>query len=286
MESGIATISQLVILLGPVILLAVIMNFISRKNETLSYKVFGQKTYLYLFGWLGTSIHELGHAIFALLFGHKISEIKLFSPNSGKSLGHVKHSYTKGNPYQTLGNFYIGLGPILLGTFLLWLVTLLMFHLNFFHVAQKYDVILQPELFKNPELIKNAAVNIGNGVWHSFELILTGSETTWWKLIIFFYLFYAIGSSITLSGSDIKGALRGFIYFVILLFIFNLCTIWIGNFTSDLFRQANRYLSGFYFLIILGMGLNIAFIIVLFLIDLFFSHVLKLKQAPKRKSKK
>ncbi len=286
LDAGIATLLQLLVLLGPVILLAVIMNFISRKNETLSYRVLGQKTYLYLFGWLGTAVHELGHAIFALLFAHKVSEIKLFSPNSGKSLGHVKHSYTKGNPYQTLGNFFIGLGPVLLGTLLLWLVTFLLFKLNFFNFAQKYSVIIQPELFTSFELIKNAAINIGTGIWHSFQLILTGPGSTWWKLVLFFYLFYSVGSSITLSGSDIKGAFRGFIYLVILLFLFNLATIWTGNFTTDLFRQVNRYLSGFYFIIIFGMGLNIVFIAVLFLIDLFISQILNLKPAQKRKQKK
>src|SRR5690606_23839416 len=117
----------LLTLVGPIVLLAFIMNFISRKNESLGYKVMGQNVYLYGFAWLGTSIHELGHAIFAILFAHKISEIKLFTPGSGKSLGHLKHSYTKGNPYQTLGNFFIGLGPILLGSFLLLVVTWLLF---------------------------------------------------------------------------------------------------------------------------------------------------------------
>ena len=112
LDAGIATFTQLFVLLGPLLVLALLMNFISRKNENLSYKVLGQKGYLYIFGWLGTSVHELGHAIFAIIFAHKISKIKLFTPNSGKSLGQVKHSYTKGNPYQTIGNFFIGIGQI------------------------------------------------------------------------------------------------------------------------------------------------------------------------------
>ncbi|HSO87315.1 MAG TPA: M50 family metallopeptidase [Draconibacterium sp.] len=84
LNAGIATLTQLLVLLGPLIILALIMNFIARKNENLSYKVLGQKIYLYVFGWLGTSVHELGHAIFAIIFAHKVSEIKLFTPGSGK----------------------------------------------------------------------------------------------------------------------------------------------------------------------------------------------------------
>lgn len=286
LEAGLATLTQLFVLLGPLLLLALLMNFFARKNENISYKVLGQKVYLYVFGWLGTSVHELGHAIFAIIFAHKISEIKLFSPNSGKSLGHVKHSYTKGNPYQTLGNFFIGLGPILLGSFLLFLFAWFFFGLNIFRIAEKHEVVFNLALFKSFDSVKNAVVNIGNGVWQCFDEILTGPKTTWWKLVLFFYLFYAVGSSITLSGSDIKGASRGFLYFLIVLFVFNVATLWLGSFTINFFKQVNQYLSGFYFLIILSMGLNIVFIVVLFLFNVLLSLILNLKTKPSRKPKK
>ena len=284
LEAGLATLTQLFVLLGPLLVLAVVMNFIARKNENLSYKVLGQKVYLYVFGWLGTSVHELGHAIFAIIFAHKISEIKLFSPGSGKSLGHVKHSYTKGNPYQTLGNFFIGLGPILLGSFLLFVVTWFLFDLNIFRIAEKHEVVFGSGLFKSFDTVKNAVVNIGNGVWQCFDQILTGPKTTWWKLVLFFYLFYAVGSSITLSGSDIKGAFRGFMYFVILLFLFNVATIWKGDFILSFFSKTSNYFSGFYFLIILSIALNIVFIVVLWLIGLLISQFSSTK--PARKPKK
>ncbi|MBK6282800.1 MAG: hypothetical protein IPF54_09160 [Draconibacterium sp.] len=285
LEAGIATFLQLLILVGPIALLAGIMNFISRENENLSYKVLGQKVYLYVFGWLGTSIHELGHAIFAIIFAHKISEIKLFTPGSGKSLGHVKHSYTKGNPYQTLGNFFIGLGPVLLGSFLLLVVTWLLFDIDIFSIANKYGVIFSIDIFRSFESVINAVSGIGSGVWQFFQMIFTGPKSVWWKLVLFFYLFYAIGSSITLSGPDIKGAFRGFFYFLILLLLFNIVTLWMGNFATTFFMQINQYLSGFYFLIIVSMGLNIVFIMVLLLFDLVLSHILDLKKTPARKSK-
>jgi hypothetical protein len=281
LKAGVITITQIFVLFGPLLILALIMNFVSRKNETLGYKIFGQKVYLTVFGWLGTSVHELGHAIFAILFAHKISEIKLFSPNSGKSLGHVKHSYTKGNPYQTLGNFFIGLGPVLFGSLLLWLVALLLFDLNIFRIAEKHEVVYSFRLFESFESAKTAVVSIGNGVWECLSIIF--SRGNWWKLALFFYLFYAIGSSITLSGSDIKGAFRGFIYFVIILLMFNLSTIWIGSFAIDFFKKTNHFLSGFYFLIILSIGLNVIFIAGLFLIGLVLPQ--NHKKNPARKSK-
>lgn len=285
LNAGIATFSQVLILFGPIILLALFMNVLSRKNESMGCRVMGQKFYLYGFAWLGTSIHELGHAIFAIIFAHKISEIKLFTPGSGKTLGHVKHSYTKGNPYQTLGNFFIGLGPILLGTFLLLVVTWLLFGIDIFGIANKYGVIFSIDIFRSFESVINAVSTISSGVWQFFVMIFTGPKSVWWKLVLFFYLFYAVGSSITLSGADIKGAFRGFFYFLILLLLFNITTLWLGNFATSFFMQINQYLSGFYFLIIVSMGLNIVFIVVLFLFNLVLNHILGQKNSPARKSK-
>jgi hypothetical protein len=271
--AGKATLVQLFVLLGPLLFLAFIMNFLARKNEELSYKTLGQKMYLYVFGWLGTSVHELGHAIFAILFAHKISEIKLFTPGSGKSLGQVKHSYTKGNPYQTIGNFFIGIGPILLGALLLWLATWLLFDLNAFNIAEKQGIHINHRLFTSWELVKSTGLGIFDGIVNIYRVVIENHGDYWWKVVLFIYLFYAIGSSVTLSSSDIKGASRGFIYFVILLLVFNLATIWKGDFATRFFDKTGNYLSGFYFLIVLSMALNVVFILILlalnFVISLF-----------------
>lgn len=282
LDAGFATITQLFVLVGPLLIFALLMNFFAGKNENLSYKVLGQKAYLYIFGWLGTSIHELGHAIFAILFAHKISEIKLFTPNSGKSLGHVKHSYKAGNPYQTVGNFFIGIGPILFGALLLWLVTWLLFNLNVIGIANKHDVNLNHRLFTSFSLVKELAAGIYIGIVDIYHTIIAGHGAYWWKVALFVYLFYSIGSSVILSTSDIKGAFSGFIYFVLLLMVFNLATIWKGDFATRFFEKTGNFLSGFYFLIILSMALNIIFIGILFLISLIISP-LKTKKPAKTK---
>jgi len=281
--AGKTTLIQLFVLLGPLLFLAFVMNFLARKNEEFSYKTLGQKVYLYVFGWLGTSVHELGHAIFAILFAHKISEIKLFTPASGKSLGQVKHSYTKGNPYQTIGNFFIGIGPILLGALLLWLATWLLFDLNAISIAEKQGVQINYRLFTSWELAKNTGQGIYDGIMNIFSVVIENHGDYWWKVVLFIYIFYAIGSSVTLSSSDMKGAFRGFIYFVILLLVFNLATVWKGDFATRFFDNTGNYLSGFYFLIVLSMMLNAVFIGILFLLGLIISP---LKNKKPTKSKK
>lgn len=281
--AGKATLIQLFVLLGPIVILAFVMNFLARKNEELSYKTLGQKVYLYVFGWLGTTVHELGHAIFAILFAHKISEIKLFTPGSGKSLGQVKHSYTKGNPYQTIGNFFIGIGPILLGALLLWLVTWLLFDLNAIKIAAKHDVIVSHRIFTSFSRIKELTGNVYSGITDICRIIFADHGAYWWKVILFVYLFYSIGSSVTLSSSDINGAFRGFIYFVILLLVFNLATIWNGDFATRFFEKTSNNFSGFYFLILLSMALNIIFICFLLLVGLIISPFKTRKPSKSKK---
>ena len=81
---------------------------IAQCNRTF-YRNFGRygRTVCYLTGAIGTPLHECGHALFCLLFGHKIHEIKLFQIGDDGTLGYVKHSYIKKNVYQRSGNFFI-----------------------------------------------------------------------------------------------------------------------------------------------------------------------------------
>ena len=65
---------------------------------------------------LGTPVHELGHAAMCLLFGHKITRMKLWSPGGrGGLYGYVEHSYHRKNPWAQMGNLFIGMGPLFSG---------------------------------------------------------------------------------------------------------------------------------------------------------------------------
>ncbi|MGM0650191.1 MAG: hypothetical protein ACQES1_06750, partial [Bacteroidota bacterium] len=57
-----ATLLQVLMLFGPLLVLAFLMHQVSRQVEKHSIRLMGLRGYLYAFGWLGTAVHETGHA--------------------------------------------------------------------------------------------------------------------------------------------------------------------------------------------------------------------------------
>ncbi len=264
---GLTTAIQIFILLGPLLILAFLMHYIAQTNEKLSYKVLGQKGYLYIFGWLGTAVHELGHAFFALIFLHKITDIQLFSAKAhGGSLGYVSHSYNKKSFYQNFGNFFIGIGPILFGSLMLFLISYILFGMTFKQIS---TASITSQSFTSWASVHQLTHAIYIGFINYFHIVF-GSHS-WWKISILVFFLYSVGSSITLSSSDVSGAFSGFIYFVVILLVFNLLTLWIGDYATHAFVWCGNYFSGFNFLILLSMVVNIGFILVLVVINLIKS---------------
>ena len=257
----VATFHQLLILFGPLILLAFLMHLISGHSARLGARVFGPKTFFYLFMLIGTAVHETGHAIFALLFGHKVTKIELFSgdPESNNP-GSVTHEYNSKNIYQNIGNFFIGIGPILFGSFFLFLLSYLLFGFGYRHM------VLSPltlETLTEVSSLRAIGLSIIDNFGSYLSLVFYGDRSSWWKIVILVYLLYAVGSSVSLSPSDINGSASGFAVFLAVLLIFNLATLWIGDFTLNFFRTISFYFSGLYFLIILSVMVNLIFILLL-----------------------
>ena len=104
--------SALILLYGvvPWLLLALVMQFISNSLRRSLANIFGVSLYILLTA-PGVAVHELGHALFCIIFRHKIEDMKLFSPEEDGTLGYVSHTYNTKSIYQRIGNFFIGTGP-------------------------------------------------------------------------------------------------------------------------------------------------------------------------------
>ena len=252
-----STLIQFFVLLGPGLMLAYLMNLVAGGVELKAYQVLGRKIYLWGFGWLGTMIHELGHAIMCVLFGHKIQKMVLFNPDpNSPSLGSVEHSHNPKNFYHIIGNFFIGIGPIILGTLVIYTISLFLLPESFNNYARNLKITHEVLLGWN------SIKEFGWDVYGVFQKFLSDSFTTEalsnWKIYVFCYLLFCIGSSMKLSSSDIKSAVHGFLVILGLAFLINLTLIYLDlTGKVDEFLSLATCLSAFYLTMLFALILNI-----------------------------
>ena len=82
---------QLLCILGPLLLFALLLHTTAALIRQRAALLCGPQLHLWL-TFPGVVVHELGHAFFCLVFGHKIVAISLFRPGADGVLGYVKHS--------------------------------------------------------------------------------------------------------------------------------------------------------------------------------------------------
>ena len=261
-----STFNQLIMLFGILIILVSLLSLSAYLTAKLSVRFWGRNLFLYGFSWLGTSVHELSHAFFALVFGHKITEIVLFEPNKdGASLGHVNHSYNKRSIYNKTGNFFIGIGPVLASGIILYFATWIIFH---YDMSRNSPFRMTDDIYTNFSALKQDAIALKNSLFVFYNLIFSPNSNVWWKPLLYTYLLYSIGSSMTLSSSDIKSSFSGFLWVIAFLFLFNLVTFWLGNFIAVFLLKIAKYIAGFLFLLLLSLIANLGFIVALFFLNL------------------
>ena len=99
-------------LVGMIVILGLILGVL-RNNAIKNFqRSFGLKAVM-ITGIIGVPIHEISHAILALIFRHRITKVKLIQkPDPSGLMGYVKHSYNPNSLYQRIGNFFIGIAPL------------------------------------------------------------------------------------------------------------------------------------------------------------------------------
>lgn len=222
-----------------------IISLFLRQSKNLIGKLlmlnYGYKSYMF-FASIGTPIHEISHAIFCVIFRHKILEMKLFKPDRDGSLGYVSHIWNFRSAYQSAGSFFIGVAPLILGS------ALLVIFVHLIGAGQYFDGIAQ----------------------YSLTELFTGFVVTFKKVFmdinnyknLYFYIYLillvAIGSHLGPSASDLRGATYGSVIIVIYLIAAN-----------SIFSVSNWLISKTVFLIylqnILLQALSVNTIIAIFL---------------------
>lgn len=216
-ELLIRTVIETLYITGMIILVGLLLG-IFRNNSIRNFqRSFGNKSVM-VTGFIGVPIHELSHAIIAILFRHKVTAIKLLQKPDGKGvMGYVNHSYNKDSIYQQIGNFFIGIAPIFGGA-----ISIIV--LMYFIVPQAYNQFIHL-------LIENVKITTLNktvieGILSSYAGLIKTifSMENFQNPIFYIFLFVAIciSSHISLSSADIKGASRGLVVIFMVLLLLNI----------------------------------------------------------------
>jgi hypothetical protein len=156
----------------------------------------------------------------------------------------VNHSYNPKSLYQSVGNFFIGIGPIILGATLIFIATKLLLPVSGSVAATPLGV--------DGSSLRQA--------WSVFVNIFRLSNLSEWTFYLFLYVTLSVGASINLSGADLKGAAKGFVAIVLLLFIVNLTTLWLGgNMFESIQSFCGTFMVTFYGVMIFAVLLNALF---------------------------
>lgn len=256
-ELLIITILEIVCLVGSIVVVGFILGFFRERSAKNFYKAFGRKS-IYITGFIGVPIHELSHAIVAIIFRHEITEIKLFQPNSeDNTLGYVKHRYNSKSIYQQIGNFFIGIAPILGGTISIGI-------LMYFLIPSIYNGFMSTIL---NNIYQVNLVNVILSFKELTKLIFTLDNFKSVEFIIFILLAICISSHISLSKADIKGASKGLFSMFLMLMILNLLGI-------TKYISLNMIIS-YNMLIINILFIAIIFSFITYIISLIISSIFK-----------
>ena len=230
-ELLIKTCIETVYFVGIIVLVGLLLEVLRNKSIINFQRSFGSKAVM-ITGIIGVPIHELSHAIFALLFGHRITKIKLIQkPDENGVMGYVQHSYKQGSVYQQVGNFFIGTAPIFGGTFSI-------IALMRFIIPQAYNrfMNIMVESLHVTVLNKSTIQGIINSYSGLLKVIFSPKNFENPYFYVFLFIAICISSHISLSSADIKGAFTGLWVIFLILFILNAVNLSKYVLTIDLIR--------------------------------------------------
>lgn len=241
---GASSLYHILILFGPGLVLGFLLNRVSRFTESSAWAIMGL-VYFWVFESFGTVIHELGHLVARLPFGHKVIEVKFFIPDPKSPIGgYVHFSYNQRSVYQNLGMFFGGVGPVLLGTTVIYLAGRFLFGPGLFAPLQSID--FDPALLASSDALSIFLEQAANQILAVLQSIFSADNIRNWRFYVFLYVAFSVGSSMALSPPDLRGARIGFATIAAVIFALNFGAAALGVFVDGWFLRIAGLYAGFY----------------------------------------
>lgn len=251
-----ATGYTLLVVLGPGVGIGAAMHLVAGVTARRAQALFGARAYHLAGGGLGTVVHEAGHALFALLFGHRVTSVKWFDPQARDgALGAVHHEYDPRSPYQQVGRFFIGVGPLVLGTAVVALSARLL--LGPAVLAPAGSLALTTDGVLTGAELPALGRDVARATREVVAALVTPAHLATWRFWAFGYVAFAVGSSIQLSRADLSSVVRGAGALAALLLAVNLATLWAGDAAERLALAAARTCAAYYAVMLLVLAVSI-----------------------------
>ncbi len=210
-----------------------IIGQVEKKSNELIYGTFGRNGIIFT-GIIGTTIHEFSHYIMCKLFFHKVTEIKWFSiklDGSGE-LGHVRHTFNPKNIYQRIGNFFIGVAPIFVGTLMIIIFLKLLLPSTYMQIIKSININEISSYISSLNFIE-----FFKELLHELFIILkylfTIANLVSFKFWIFIIISLSISTHMSLSRADLKNSLDGIGFIFLLSILVSIICVLIGlNFNN------------------------------------------------------
>ncbi|MCJ7605727.1 MAG: hypothetical protein MUO19_06810 [Dehalococcoidales bacterium] len=260
----VATFGQMASLFAGVFVFGLLLHFVSHLTFKSLENAFGSRG-MYLVAWLGTPVHELGHALFCLLFLHRIEEIKFFEPDPVTgTLGYVHHTWDKRNLWAVLGNFFIGVGPVLIGCGVLfglfyWLVP--------GSTGAWNSISASVGAAGDFTAWESYAAVFGDSSLVLVKALFTFENLGTWQFWVFLYLAVCVASNVRLSPSDAKGALSGLGCIVLPFLALNLIGMLTGFGSDTLLPFTASSLGAVYSVFVLAFIMALVGFVLIYLVS-------------------
>ncbi|MBR2903592.1 MAG: hypothetical protein IKC37_02990, partial [Clostridia bacterium] len=215
-EAILNALSHILMFIGFVYLAGYIISLLNRSFYRLTGAGMGV---VYATGIIGTPIHELSHAAMCVVFRHKIVEMRLFRIADDGVLGYVSHSYNPKNIWQRIGNYFIGVAPIVISSIFLYLMMQL-FLPNTFAAMRDYMAVLGET---------SSGLASFKYMWEVLGLIISSMLSEFGSGFFFLLLSMCIALHMNLSGADIQGSLSALPILIGVIFVVNLILALIGG---------------------------------------------------------
>jgi hypothetical protein len=192
-------------------LVGMALHYEERLTQQHLRRAIGSKGLVWWTGWLGTPVHELSHCLVGMLFGHKITEVKLWDPHPHDGvLGYVKyHLPSEDNRVlyyvARIGQFFSGIAPLFGGSLVLLLALKVLSPRPelVLDEAQRFATALEQRSWGD---VGSGFTTLVQGIYGSLFAEGAASFRPW----VFLYVALAVGAHLAPSPADMKGGAAGF----------------------------------------------------------------------------